>query len=125
MPIELGGHSPGREAHHPRCEDERPPGAGEHLAERLDCPSIDLRGRPHLPRVDEVVPERKVDHPIGCVGGAAQDLEVVEGPTLDLGSRGLQGGGRVVRAGEPDDLMAIPDELGHHRRADPTGCSSD
>ncbi|MCP9970715.1 hypothetical protein [Actinomadura madurae] len=49
-----------------------------------------------------------MDDAVGVGGGAAQDVEVVEGAAEYLGPGRGQGGGRAVGACEPDDLVAAP-----------------
>ena len=66
-----------------------------------------------------------MDDAVGRRGARAQAVEVVEVAALDLGAGGLDGGGRRVRAGEADDLVARSDELGDDGRADETGCAGD
>ena len=69
--------------------------------------------------------EREVDHAVGRGGRVAQDVEVVERAALHLGAGRGERGGRGVRAGEPDDLMARADELGDDGGADPAGRAGD
>ena len=63
--------------------------------------------------------------PSDAAAALAQDVEIVEGAALHLGSGGGEGGGRGVRAGEPDDLMAGADQLGNDGGADPAGRAGD
>jgi AcrR family transcriptional regulator len=59
-----------------------------------------------------VVLEREVDDAVGRGGGLAQGAEVVQRSRPDPSSRGLQGLGRGVGAGEPGDLVAGRGQLG-------------
>jgi hypothetical protein len=48
-----------------------------------------------------------------------QAVEIIEGAAVHLCPGGGKGNGRGIRASEPDDLMAGPEELGKDRGTDP------
>ena len=52
-------------------------------------------------------------------------LEIIERAAVHLCSGRGEGGGRGIRASEPDDLMARADELGNDGRADPARRAGD
>ena len=63
-----------------------------------------------------------------AIGGRCrtpQDVEIIYGAALHLRASRQQGGGRSLRAGEPDHLMTRAEQFGHHSGADPAGCASD
>ncbi len=119
-PVQLGRNPARCEPERPRGDHERPLGAGQRLAERLDRQAVGLRAAYEVARKREVVPEREVEHAVRRGGGAAKDVEIVErSPALALlgpGCReGLRGG---IRPGEPDDLMTRAEQLGDDGGAD-------
>jgi hypothetical protein len=67
------------------------------------------------------VDERGVDDPVGRGRAGAQAVEVVQRAAVDLRPGGGDRGGRGIRAGEPEDLMARPDQLGDDGGADEAG----
>nr|BFF15870.1 hypothetical protein GCM10025699_71730 [Microbacterium flavescens] len=67
----------------------------------------------------------EVDDGVGVGRPEAEGVEVVEVAAADLDPLGLEGGGRGVRTGEPDDLVAGGRELGDRGRTDPARCSCD
>ena len=103
-------------------DHERPTGACERGAQRLDRPQIRLGGRLHL---REVVDVGEVDDPIGRGRASAQAVEVVESAALHRAPGGGDGSRRSIRTREPDDLMARADELRNHGGADEAGRAGD
>jgi hypothetical protein len=125
QPVPFGRDAPRCEPGRPGGDEERPAGARERLAERLDGAAIRIGGGLEAAREGEVVPEREVDHAIRRGGRAPQGIEIVNGAAQHLGPCGGEGGGRGVRAGEPCYVMARVDELGNDGGADPAGRAGD
>ena len=63
--------------------------------------------------------------PSDAAAALAQAVEIVESAAMHLCPGGGEGGGRGIRAGQPDDLMAGADELGNDGGADPAGRAGD
>ena len=118
QPVPFGRDAPRCEPGRPGGDEERPAGARERLAERLDGAAIRIGGGLEAAREGEVVPEREVDHAIRRGGRAPQGIEIVNGAAQHLGPCGGEGGGRGVRAGEPDHLVAALEQARHERAAD-------
>jgi hypothetical protein len=106
-------------------EDERLVGAGEGFAEGLDCSAVSGGGSGEVAAEGDVVLEREMDDPVRQSGGVSQDVKVVERSETDLGAYGVQGLGRRLGAGEPDDLVAGGGQLGDKASTDPTRRSGD
>src|SRR6266508_3587066 len=105
--------------------DERAVGVGERLAERLDRAAVGVGRVLEAAGERDVVLEREMDHAVRGGRRVPQGVDIVDGAVQHLGPGRGEGGGRGVRAGEPDDLMARADELGYDRGADPAGCAGD
>ncbi len=125
MPVPLGRHPPRCEPERPGGDDERPVRTRERLAEGLDGAAIRVGSALEVPGEGDVVLEREVDHAVRRGGRVPQAVEVVESAALHLRPGGGEGGGRGIRAGQPDDLMARADELGDDGGADPAGRAGD
>ncbi len=63
-----------------------------------------------------VVLERQVDDAVRRSGGLAQGVEVVERAGAGLDTRGLEGRGGGIGAGEPGNRVAGGDQLGTRPR---------
>ena len=121
----LGRDRAGLQARQPGGDDERPVGALERRAERLDGAAVRVGGGLEVAGEGDVVLEGEVDDPVGRGGGGAQALEVVEAAAVDLGAGRGERVGRGVGAGEPDDLVARVDQLGDDGGADPAAGAGD
>ena len=63
--------------------------------------------------------------PSDAAAALPQGVEIVKGAAKHLRPGGGEDGGRGIRAGEPDYLMARVDELGNDGGADPAGRAGD
>ena len=124
-PVPFGRHPPRCEPERPGGDDERPVGTRQRLAECLDGAAIRIGGALEVPRERDVVLEREVDHAIRRGRRAPQAVEIIERAAVHLCPGRGEGGGRGIRAGQPDDLMARADELGNDGGADPAGRAGD
>ena len=112
MPVALARHASRRESERPGGDDERPVGAGERLAERLDRAAVGVGRALEVARERDVVLERQVDHAVGRAGCLAQCVEIVERAALNLSAGGAERSGRGIRAGQAEDLMAGAESSG-------------
>jgi hypothetical protein len=71
------------------------------------------------------VPVGEVEDPIGRRCAGAQAVDVVKTTAVYLGSGVGECGGRGIRAGQTEDMMARAGELGNDRGADPAGRAGD
>jgi len=125
MPVPFGRHTPWCEPERPGGDDERSVRAHKRLAECLDGPAIRVGSALEVPREGDVVLEGEVDHAIRSGSCTAQGVEVVDRAALHLCPGGGEDSGRGIRASQPDDLMALADELGDDGVADPAGSAGD
>ncbi len=121
----FGRHLPRRQPEQAGGDDQRPVRTGQHLTEQLHGAPVRGHGAGEVAGEGDVVLERQVDHAVRGGGGIAQDVEVVEAASAHLGAGGGEGGGRGVRAGQADDLVAGADQLGHQGGTNPTGRTGD
>lgn len=71
--------------------------------------------------VGEVVLEGEMDDPVRRRGRRGQAVEVVEAAAVGGDALRREGGGRVVGAGEADDVVAVGEELVGDGRPDLAG----
>jgi hypothetical protein len=69
--------------------------------------------------------ESSVDHSIGSARALTQTLEVVERPTLHIGSRRAKRCSGSIRTSQPEHLMACADEFRNDCGANETRCPGD
>ena len=91
-------------------------------APRSNCAA---RTKPSLATEGQVVPVGQVDDAVGGRRRRGETVEIIEVAILDLGTEFLQGEGGLVRAGQPDDFVAGPDQLGDEGRTDVAGRAGD
>ncbi|GAB3868017.1 hypothetical protein GCM10027610_123990 [Dactylosporangium cerinum] len=120
--VVFGGDAAGGEQGDAGREQERAAGAGQGVADGRDGGAF---GAARAGVVGEVVLEREVDDRVGGRGAGAEAVQVVEAAVVDLGAGGGDGGGRGVRAGQAEDVVAGGDELGEDGGPDPARCSGD
>lgn len=141
--IILGGDPAGRQRQGAEGGHQRPVRA-QRLADRGDSRAVDgHRSRqesghdpagaapkndpqPRQPAsVGELVEERGVDGRIGLRGTRAQTVGILDRTPMRTHARGLQARCRCIGTGQPEDLVAVPDQLAHDGRADEPGRSGD
>jgi len=92
-PVPFGGHSPGRQAERPGCDEERSVRTRERLAKGLDRAAISCGSARKIPRERDVVLERKVNHAIRLRGSTAQGVEIIKRAVTHLRPGGGEGRG--------------------------------
>src|ERR1700733_380319 len=97
-------------------------GADEHVAHRLDGPSVLLA---ICEIVREVVIKSTVDHAVGHGRSGAQAFQVLKTPLMHLGSGGNERLGPGIGPRQSEYLMARFDQFRHDRRADESSCTGD
>ena len=104
-PVLLGRDDARRVARQPGRDDERPAGALQRGAERLDGMAVGVRRGLEVPREGDVVLEREVDDAVGARRARAQDVEVVDAAAEHLTARRLQRGGQASERARPTTLF--------------------
>src|SRR5262249_34114428 len=125
VPVLFGRHPSGDEPERARGDEQRSIGPGKRLAECLDGAAIRVGGGLEASGERDVVLEREVDHAIRCDSCAPQAVEIIKSAGIHLCPGRGEGGGRGIRAGEPDDVMAHADEFRNEGGADPAGRAGD
>ena len=120
--VTLGADAARAEPQHAGRDHQRPPGAREDLAERVDGRAV---GTGRLLHPGEVVVVAQVHDTLGRPGPGPQGAGVVEAAAVDLGAEGGHRVGRGVGAGEAHDLVARAEQFGHDGRSDPPGSAGD
>ena len=118
----LGGDPAGREVEGARGDHQRPVGAHQGRADRVDRRQVRLRGRRHA---GEVMVVAEVDHPVGLGRPGPQAVEVVQFAAVYLGAERGDGGGGALRSREAEDLVAGVEQFGDDGGADPAAGSGD
>jgi len=113
--------------------DQRGAGDGHERLVRADQCGAECRHRVGLfgealfQRISAAVvaTEGKADDPVGPLCPIAQDIEVGEGAVQGLSAGGFEGGCGAGRTGEPEDGVAVSEQLGDDGGADRAGATGD
>ena len=119
MPVPLGPQPPRGEPERAGGDGERSIRTRKRLAQCLDRVAIRIGGVLEPPRKCEVVTDREMDYSVQRVSCTPQAVEIIESAAMDLCPGSGEGVGRVIRSGEPGNLMAGADEFGYYGRANP------
>ena len=106
-PVILGRDLASAHAGQARSDCERLVAAGERFPEGLDRGIVGGDSGVEVSGEGDVVPEGEVDDPVALHGGIAQDVEVGDLATADLGARGGDRLAGCLRASEPEHLVAV------------------
>ena len=115
------GQAARREQGGPRGHDEGPSGSGECFAERLDGLPVGAGGGRGVAGRGEIVDVGGVDHAVRFGRPGAQAVQVGQGAAVNLGARGRQRCGGLVRAGQAGDVVARFEQLADDGGADEPG----